>query len=422
MKSFFKKMVVGVLKAEVRMALLRFRPKIVAITGSVGKTSTKDAIACALAPFFSVRKSEKSYNSDFGIPLTILGLKNAAGNPILWLKNIFIGATRIFLEKKEPQWLVLEVGAGEPGDIARFAQMLSPDIAVITRFAEVPVHVEFFASPEAVRKEKILLARAVKEGGTLVLGSDDEKVAALKNEFPDLHPMQYGVGEGGEVRGVGYQVEYEGGRPIGISFRVLVGTQSFPVSIKGVLGVHLIQPVLAAFAVVHSLGLDLARAGEAFRDFKTPPGRMRLISGLNNSLIIDDSYNASPVAMREALATLASLETRGRKIAVLGGMAELGKFSAEEHRKVGELALRSCDKLVLVGKLARGMTSDPTVAYFETSREAADALVRDIRVDDVVLIKGSQSVRMERVVKALMKEPECAKELLVRQEWEWRDR
>ncbi len=422
MRSFFKEMVVGILKVEARMALWRFRPKIVAITGSVGKTSTKDAIACALAPFFSVRKSEKSYNSDFGIPLTILGLENAAGNPFLWLKNLCVGATRILGTGKRPQWLVLEVGAGEPGDIARFAKTLSPDITVITRFAEVPVHVEFFESPEAVIQEKISLARAVKKGGTLVLGSDDEKVAALKSAFPDLHSVQYGLGEDREVSESDYEVIYEAGLPAGISFRILVGARSFAVSVKGVLGRHLMQPVLAAFAVAHTLGLDLARVAESFRHFATPPGRMRLISGLNGSVIIDDSYNASPVAMHEALTALTSLKAGGGKIAVLGGMAELGQFSAEEHRKIGELAVRSCNRLVLVGKLAKGMLSDSQAQYFETSGEAAKALASEIQDRDVVLVKGSQSVRMERVVKVLMREPERAPELLVRQEWEWRDR
>ncbi len=422
MKSFFKKMVAGILKAEARLALGHFRPKIVAITGSVGKTSAKDAIACALSPFFSVRKSEKSYNSDFGIPLTILGLKNAAGNPFLWLKNIILGFFKAISGKHRVDWLVLEVGAGEPGDIARFAQMLSPDIAVITRFAEVPVHVEFFDSPEAVIAEKTVLVSTVKKGGAFCLGSDDEKVRMLKDRFVGLRVVQYGVGEGREVRGVDYRVEYEGGKPLGISFKVLAGGKSYPINIKGVLGEHLIQPVLAAFAVAYALGFDLGRVASAFEHFATPAGRMRLISGINGSLIIDDSYNASPVATREALATLALLQTTGKKIGVLGGMAELGKFSAEEHRKVGELALRSCDRLVLVGKLARGMTSEPRVAYFETSGEAAQALTHDIAAGDAVLIKGSQSVRMERVVKALMKEPKRAKELLVRQEWEWRDR
>lgn len=441
MKLFLKKIVVKVLILEARLALVRRRPRIAAITGSVGKTSTKDAVACALAPFFSVRKSEKSYNSDFGVPLTILGLTNAVGNPFLWVWNIMVGATRALWPEKKLDWLVLEVGAGEPGDVKKFAGMLSPDIAVITCFPDVPVHVEFFASPEAVIVEKTELVRAVREGGMLILNADDEKTRSLKSAFPNRRAVLFGTSADADLpavpadagqagaRGTDYNVLYEVGLPVGISFRVLVGAQSFAVTLQGVLGRHVMQSVLAAFAVAHALGLDLARVAEAFKHFAASPGRMRLIEGLSGSLIIDDSYNASPVAMREALATFASLEIRGwpaspagRKIAVLGGMAELGAFSAEEHRKAVELAVRSCEKLIVVGELWKAMGSPAQIHYVETSREAADALARDIRAGDVVLVKGSQSARMERVVKALMREPERAKELLVRQEEEWRDK
>ncbi len=424
MKSFLKECVLVVLMFETRLALLRRRPRIIAITGSVGKTSTKDAVFCALQPFFSVRKSEKSYNSDFGVPLTILGLTNAVNDPLLWFWNIAVGATRVFWPGKHLDWLVLEVGAGKPGDIKKFSDMLSPDATVITSFPDVPVHVEFFASPEAVIAEKTELVRALKEGGTLILGSDDEKVRAFQGKFPDLKVVEYGSNAGAVVRGGDYTMQHDG-----ISFQVSVGKQSFAVTLPCVLGRHLMQPVLAAFAVAYSLGLDLARVAEAFKHFAPPPGRMRLIPGKEGSLIIDDSYNASPVAMHEALLTLASLEVRGRptlpagrKIAVLGGMAELGAFSAEEHRKAGEAALRSCGKLIVVGELWKALGAHPQIQYVATSREAAEVLARDIRAGDVVLVKGSQSTRMERVVKALMQQPERATELLVRQEKEWRDK
>lgn len=431
MKSFLKKIVVWVLMLEARLTLARHRPHIVAITGTVGKTSTKDAIFCALSPFFSVRKSEKSYNSDFGIPLTILRLKNAAGNPFLWIKNLFLGVLRIFFGKREPQWLVLEVGAGEPGDIKKFAQMLSPDIAVITRFAEVPVHVEFFTSPEAVTAEKTELARAVRKSGVLVLGGDDPKVAQMKNAFPDLKRILYGTGAAAEVRGSDYAVAYQGtgtgGFPLGLRFTVTVGGRSFPVLLKGVLGAHLTQSVLAAFAVARALNLDVGKVAEALTRLVLAPGRMRLIEGRSDSLVIDDSYNASPVAMKEALSTLGSLAVRGRKMAVLGTMAELGAFSAKEHLKIGALAARSSSELVVVGESAREIATGARQAgmpaakilFYKDNREAAVALPRTIQAGDVVLVKGSQSARMERVVQSLMREPECAKELLVRQDDEW---
>ncbi len=422
------------LKCEARLALARRRPHIVAITGSVGKTSTKDAIACALAPFFSVRKSEKSYNSDFGVPLTILGLKNALNNPFLWFMNLAVGAIRALWPEKEPEWLVLEVGAGEPGDIKKFAQMLAPDIAVITRFPDVPVHVEYFSSPEAVIAEKTELARAVPEDGTLILNADDMKVRALRENFPSRKAILFGMGEGADVRGSGYEVVYRGegkGRfPAGIRFTANAGGRLFPIGLRGVLGEHLMLPILAAFAVTATLKLDLFGVGAALANFVPPSGRMRLIEGANDALILDDSYNASPVAVKEALSTLGSLTTHGRKVAVLGVMAELGAFSVTEHRKIGSLAAKSCSELVVVGESAQeiaagakeaGMSAAQVRCYAD-SVEAAAALPRIIQAGDVVLVKGSQSARMERVVKALMREPERAKELLVRQDDEWQDK
>ena len=327
MKSLFKNWLIAILKCEARLALIRYRPRIVAITGSVGKTSTKDAIAYALAPFFSVRKSEKSFNSDFGVPLTILGLKNAVNNPFLWFTNLVVGAVRAVWPEKGLDWLVLEVGAGGPGGIKKFAKMLAPDIVVVTCFPAVPVHVEYFSSPEAVIAEKTELVRAVREGGVLVLNADDEKVHSLKNAFPNLQAVLFSANTVADVRGADYEVMYETGLPVGISFRVLAGEQSLAVKVRGVLGRHLMQPVLAAFAVARSLGLDLWRAADTFQRFATSPGRMRLISGVNNSLIIDDSYNASPIAVKEALTALGSLAVRGRKVAVLGVMAELRAFT-----------------------------------------------------------------------------------------------
>ena len=260
-----------------------------------------------------------------------------------------------------------------------------------------------------------------------MLNADDEKVHSLKNAFPNLQAVLFSANTVADVRGADYEVMYETGLPVGISFRVLAGEQSLAVKVRGVLGRHLMQPVLAAFAVTHSLGLDVWRAADTFQRFATSPGRMRLISGVNNSLIIDDSYNASPIAVKEALTALGSLAVRGRKVAVLGVMAELGAFSAEEHREIGVLAAKNCSELVVVGKSAQEIAAGARasgmpaaqVRFYIDSTEAAGELSRTIQAGDVVLVKGSQSARMERVVKALMQEPERAQELLVRQEKEW---
>ena len=154
MKEYAKFVTVYILTKLSKLILKKYKPKIVVVTGSVGKTSTKDAIYTAISPFAHVRKSEKSYNSEIGIPLTILGAPNGWSNPSVWLANILGGISLVLFKHKYPEWLVLEVGVGKPGDMKKIASWLRSDVVVITHFGTVPVHIEFFASKSEIVKEK----------------------------------------------------------------------------------------------------------------------------------------------------------------------------------------------------------------------------------------------------------------------------
>ena len=183
MKIFFKKIITLILEIESRIVLQKYNPTIIAVTGSVGKTSTKDAIYTVMSSSsLSVRKSEKSFNGEIGLPLTILGCKNAWNNPLAWLGNILSGIEMIIFKTKYPKCLILEIGADHPGDIRRITKWLKPDIAVMTKISEVPVHVEFFSSPEELFKEKSYLAKALKKNGTIVFSNDNIKIRALIKE------------------------------------------------------------------------------------------------------------------------------------------------------------------------------------------------------------------------------------------------
>ncbi|MEK7145433.1 MAG: UDP-N-acetylmuramoyl-tripeptide--D-alanyl-D-alanine ligase [Patescibacteria group bacterium] len=436
MKSILKKIIVWILTLEARATLARFKPKIVAITGSVGKTSAKDAIAAVLAIKFSTRKSEKSFNSEIGAPLTILGLPNGWNNPLAWLVILVSGALVLF-RQKYPDWLVLEIGADRPGDIKKLAAWLKPDIVVITRFAKVPVHVEFFASPRQVIEEKMNLARALKENGVLILNGDDDDILAAKNEIR-WQTIFYGFGTNALVRALNEKTIYDAETPAGMTFKVNVSIYSvqnsektsLSVKIINVLGRQTIYAALAALAVAHSQNIDLAEAVKMLENLTTPPGRMKILKGIKNSLIIDDTYNSSPVALEEALLTLKNLETTGKKIAVLGDMLELGKYSADAHKKAGTLAGGFVDLLVTVGKRADGFAAGALksglkpekIVRLENSREAGKYLDPIITAGDIILIKGSQCLRMEKVVEEIMAEPENKEKLLVRQDEEWQKR
>ena len=436
--NIFKKTIILILTLESRLVLKKYYPTIVAVTGSVGKTSTKDAIYAVLAATGNhVRKSDKSFNSKIGLPLTILGVSNAWKNPLGWLSNMICGLELIFFKSDYPKIIILEVGADHPGDIENKVKWLRPDIAVITKVGDVPVHVEFFKSPAEVLKEKISLAKGVKAGGSVVLYADDEKLASLKFEGRKI--MTYGMAENASVRGslpiILYKEENGFKKPIGMTFKLDHGGNSVPILLPGIIGKSHIYPILAAVAVGLARGITLSQIIESIKNYEPPRGRMNIIEGMNSSTIIDDSYNSSPTALAAALSTLAEIEGAKRKIAILGDMMELGSYSAPEHHKAGELVAKSLDAirsdiLIIVGQRAKGIKEGAMAAHmnessiisFNDSIEAAEKIKGMIRTGDVILVKGSQSPRMERIVKALLQEPEKADRLLVRQEKEWLDK
>ncbi len=458
---------------ESARVLKKYSPTVIAVTGSVGKTSTKDAIFAMLSASsvkgskLYVRKSDKSFNSEIGVPLTILGCKNGWHNPIVWISNIFHGLHLIFFKNEYPTCLVLEVGADHPGDIEYLTKWLKPDIAVITMVSKMPVHVEFFDSPAAVLHEKLFLARAVKVTGKLVLPANDPDVLAVRkspdskdarattpNNAPMVPCLTFGVESAADVNATGIEIMYAdaknaGGKvPVGMSFKLNYLGNSVPATLRGVIGVQHVYALVAGAAAALAQGADMSSVVSAISTYQPPRGRMNLLEGINGSTLIDDTYNSSPDAVKQALAVLKSIAPKTvtstgpdtmteillpiRKIAVLGDMMELGKFSAEEHRKIGELVAdvlgdNLANVFVTVGIRSRDMARaaiakgfpENSVHSFDTSDDAAAFMRFFVVAGDVILIKGSQSPRLERVSAALLADPTRAADLLVRQEPQW---
>ena len=433
MKQIFKKIIVAVLTWEARLVLAKYKPKIVAVTGSVGKTGSKDAIYCVLSKFFFVRKSEKSFNSEIGVPLAILGLPNAWSNPLLWLTNLSEGLILILFKARYPQWLVLEVGADRPGDIAGIARWLRPDIVAVTRLGKTPVHIEFFESAEELFKEKRSLIKYLKPEGSLVLNYDDEDVRKFSENFSG-NIKYFGLETQADIFGSYYEINYKEKSgikiPAGFSYKADASGLVKTVSVNGCIGRQYMYATLCALAVGLALKLDLHEMTQALSEFDPPRGRMNLISGIRDSLVIDYSYNSSPVALMEALESLKFIKSSGRKIAVLGDMLELGTHTVDAHREAGEKAGQFCDILATVGLRAQNIAmgaieagmKDKNIFQYENSREAGKKLKSKIAEGDIVLIKGSQGVRMERVVEAVMAHPENKEKILVRQDEEWKNR
>ena len=427
-----KSIVIFILTLEARLVLKKRRPRVVAVTGSVGKTAAKDALVAALGAKYRVRGSEKSFNSELGVPLTVLGLKNAWHDPLLWLRNMCEGAfTAIASGSYYPELLVLEAGVDRPGDMRRLASWLAPDVVVLTRFPDVPVHVEFFESPEAVIEEKRFLKLALRANGTLIINADDPKMAEEKIA-PGQKIISFGFGDRAIVRGTFPEIRYENGRPLGMGMKIEYAGKSMPFFLPGALGAHHLYPVLAAFAAGILEDIPPLTLLEALRTYRPPKGRMHLLSGKNGTTLIDDSYNASPEAVHAALETLRTLTVPEgtRKIVVLGDMMELGSFSAQEHRRAGKAVAESADIFVAVGlrmKEAAAVAhasgiAESLIYSTKDSTEAGEYLASRVREGDVILLKGSQSMRMERATKILLADPLQAEILLVRQEKEWMNR
>jgi len=417
----------GLLSFFSKRIIKKYRPDIVGITGSVGKTSTKEATAIVLSCRFNVRKSAKNYNNEIGLPLTILGFDKSPGRSIWgWLKVFITGFKLILIkDKKYPDILVLEMGADKPGDIKHLVELAPPKVGVWTSIAHV--HTEFFKTLKKIVLEKREIISSLSHDGYAVVNFDDDYV--MENiDKTKAEIFTYGFKEGADLRASQINLlEGENG-PKGINFKVFYKGNTVPVLLNGVVAEHLIPSCLAGLAIGLVFGVNLVDGAEELKKLEPISGHMRILKGIKNTLLIDDTYNSSPKASRSALETLLKLETNSQRYAVLGDMLELGTETENAHREVGfKVSELEIDYLVTVGEASKNIAlsakeagmSEDKIYSFADSVSAGKFLQEKIKEKDILLVKGSQSIRMEKIVKELMAEPLRAEELLVRQGEEW---
>lgn len=416
-----------ILKILAKLILRRHRPIVAAVTGSVGKTTTKEAIACVLRRRFRVRQSRKNYNTEIGLPLAILDDESGGRFLGRWVAVFWRAANLVILgDKNYPEILVLEMGADRPGDIEKLCAIAPPDIGVVTAIGEMPVHVEFFPDINTLIEEKSALVKKIKPRGAALLNYDDLSVRMMRDDvLPGRQMITYGFSEGAKLKASDFFTEIGEEKPV-IHFKVSYQGSVVPVRLNNVLGRHHVYAVLAAIGAGIILKMNLVEIASALQNYNSSSGRLRPLAGIKGTIIIDDTYNSSPLAVTEALETLALYP--GRKIAALGDMTELGQFTEQAHREVGEKAARICDFLITVGERSRftadearkqGMSPE-NIMEFDEAPAAALALQKALLAGDTALIKGSQIMRMEKIVEEVMANPERARELLIRQEEEWK--
>lgn len=414
MTEWLKKRLKIILKFLAKRTISKYQPGIIGITGSVGKTSTKEAVYTVLRNFRRVRSSAKNFNNELGLPLTILGdWPELEGKKFkkfkFWFKTIVNSFFRLIFGKKSdyPEMLILEYGADRPGDLDYLLDIARPQIAVITAVGDVPVHVEYYDGPESVAKEKAKIVRALPAAGFAVLNHDDQTVLDIKKSV-NVPIFTFGSSEGAQMRISGFENRSDNGRPSGIIFKLEYNNNSVPVRIDGAFGKAQAYAAAAAACVGVGFGFSLQRIAEALAYYKPPPHRMKFLMGIKDTYIIDDCYNASPLSMRAALETIKDLPAK-RKIGILGDMLELGQYSVEAHEQIGQLAAKTFNLLITVGLRAkfiadaarkRGMAEEK-IKSFDTADEAGMEILSLLKSGDLVLIKASRGIHLDKIVEEL---------------------
>jgi len=417
-----------ILRTMAVLVLKKYNPKIVSITGSVGKTSTKEAVFTVLESKFRVRRTDKNYNNEIGLPLSIIGVNSGESSLRGWLWVFLKWAWIMFAPIEYPEVLVLEMGADRPGDIKYLTGFIKSNAAIITDISSS--HVEFFKNIQGVAKEKSVLVKGLEERSLAVLNADNKYVLKIKSQLK-CNVVTFGFSEEAQMRATDISFNYEGEGEVlkGLSFKLNYRGISIPVRLNNVLAKHQVYSALAAAAIGTSFGINLVEVGAALENFSLPCGRMNLLAGAENSFIIDDTYNSSPTSALAALDTLGEIRAK-RKIAVLGDMLELGDESVEKHRLLGKKFIEIKGHIFFaVGKrmrdaadeLSKDNSPPVNILYFESPLEASEKLQEIIRAGDLVLVKGSQGMRMEKVVEAALLDSYEANRLLCRQSKHWRE-
>jgi UDP-N-acetylmuramoyl-tripeptide--D-alanyl-D-alanine ligase len=344
--------------------------KVIGITGSNGKTSTKDFAASVLSRRFRVTKTEGNFNNHVGLPRTILEATS------------------------DDQVAVWEMGMNHPGEIAALAKIAAPDAAIITNIGIA--HVEFMGSREAIAKEKGALAQAIGSEGTVILNADD--LFSQKIAIRTRAKLVFAGTNSGTVRAAEIRQSAEGSE-----FTILEGAHRCRAQLP-VPGLHMVQNAMLAVAAGRVFGLSIEECAAGLVSAPLTKARLQM-KQIHGVQFIDDSYNANPESMKAALRTLVELDVDGKRIAVLGEMRELGEESESGHREVGECAAElRIDQLIAIGEkgaiIARAAEKsglEKSAAVGSTS-EAAEMLADIAGAGDLVLIKGSRSARTEQVL------------------------
>jgi UDP-N-acetylmuramoyl-tripeptide--D-alanyl-D-alanine ligase len=356
----------------------KYRTPLVALTGSNGKTTTKEMIAACLETTFPILKTKGNLNNLIGLPLTLLTLT------------------------EKERVVVLEMGMNVPGEIRRLTEIAEPDVGLITNIQEV--HLEGMESLERLKEEKGELFRKMRRDGTILVNQDDPRVVDLASDYPG-QKITFGIEHPAEVMAK----EIRLGGAEGTFFTLILEGEAMEIHLR-LLGRHFIPNALSAIAAACLFGVEVKQVKEALENFQSIPMRMEIVPLKGGKTLINDAYNANPHSMGLALETLVEAKGEGRAIAVLGDMLELGNFTKEAHEQLGEkvselsidflLALGEEAPIVVESAIRHGFPLE-RVRVVESHSEAISILKQMIQNGDWILVKGSRRMAMEKIVEGL---------------------
>lgn len=413
MKKYYSKIIQLILSKLSKNVLEKFSPYIIVVTGSVGKSATKDAIYAVLSDNFGTKnviKSSGNLNSEIGLPLSVL-MYTATPNVFVWPFFLIGAYIRTKTIRHYPKYLILEMGVDKPGDISYFGKFIQPDIAVITSLGGA--HLGNFSCLEQYQAEKVSVQKILKTDSKTFVNIDDEQLAQLPGDKisvsidnPDSN----------------YQAEDISLSFLGMSYRIKSRGQKIAVKTK-VFGGHLIYAQLFAFAIGQFLEIGSLSIAKSLEKLESNIGRMKIIEGKNNMIILDDTYNSNLVSAKAAIDSIQEIEYSGRKVLIFGNMNELGSHDKSFHEIIAKYARDKFGLVIFAGKNAENMKKSYGKGgcySFANREDIIENGLKLLKPRDLVLIKASQNGNFfEEITKVLMSNPEKASELLVRQSKAW---
>lgn len=418
-------MMLNLLEKIAKTLIKKYRPIVVCITGSVGKTSVKNAIASTLGETFVVRKTPKNINNDFGVAISVIGRFEFKEGFWALLKILFYGLRQLYITNRFPEVLVIEVGAGKIGEIERVSKWLKPDILVVTNLPDKPSHLGIFGSKEKIMREKKFLADVMDLNGLMFLDNSEKNMDYFTKDFSG-RVIKYDSRD--FIDKSDYKITYSRKKrciiPSGIKFGIdIYGGKNY-LEFKDFIGKQNIKAILISKLIAEKLDCKKNDILRGLSMYIPGPGRLKILKGkLDTITIIDDSFNASPIAVENSLYSLVSLESNleQRKVVVLEDMLNLGDESEEIHKNTATSDVAKADILITVGDKSRiwqNFNNDKLRLnkHFKNSTNAAKYIESIWKEGDIILFKGGHLIRLEKAIKYLSN---CSEENLVRQEGYW---